>query len=102
AVGDDSRGGNTELLSRNGVVHTARRATTSICRASIPSCRRMGPLTMMNGALPPVLDDAPCKLYSGAHSAWTMATTTGMYVGRQPAMTALTATLPAEMRRWRT
>ena len=50
----------------------------TLWRASIPSCVRIGPLTTMNGALPPVLADAPCRLYAGAHKARTIATNTGM------------------------
>ena len=37
--------------------------------AFIPSAVRIGPLTTMNGALPPVLAVLPCRLNSGRHIA---------------------------------
>ena len=50
----------------------------TLCVAFISSSRRMGPLTTTNGALPPVLAVQPCSPYSGSHTAFTSAITTGM------------------------
>src|SRR5215472_2644259 len=70
--------------------------------AFIPISRRTGPLTTANGALPPVLAEQPCNPNSAAHTARTSATTTRMYSGRQPAMTAAMAIFSPLMRRRRT
>jgi len=63
---------------------------------------RIGPLTTTNGALPPVLAVHPWRPNSGAATARTHASTTGMYSGRAPAMIAAIATFSAVMRRRRT
>ena len=68
----------------------------------MPIAVRIGPLTTMNGALPPVLAVLPCRPNSGTHIACTIATTTGMYSGIPPAITAAIATFSAVMRRRRT
>ena len=67
-----------------------------------PMARRTGPLTMTSGALPPVLAALPCSRYAGSHMASTAAATTGRSSGRQPAITAFTATFSAVMTRPRT
>ena len=74
----------------------------TLCVAFIPMAVRIGPLTTMNGALPPVLAVLPCSPNSGTHIACTIATTTGMYSGSAPAITAAIATFSAVMRRRRT
>ena len=51
----------------------------------------MGPLTMMRGDVALVVPDWPWRLKAGSQAASTTARTTGKYSGRQPAMTALTA-----------
>ena len=63
---------------------------------------RIGPFTTMKGALPPVLAVLPCSPSSGWHSALMIATTTGMYSGRHPAINAAMAIFSAVMRRRRT
>jgi len=45
--------------------------------AFMPRARRMGPLTIRTGALPPVLAVAPCRRNGSSHIAWTAAATTG-------------------------
>ncbi len=56
-------------------------------------------MTTTNGALPPVLAVHPCSPNSGSHTARISATTTGMYSGLPPAMTAAIAAFSAVMRR---
>ena len=46
---------------------------------------------MTSGATASVVPDTPIRANSGSQIASTAATTTGMYSGRQPAMTALMA-----------
>jgi len=46
----------------------------------------------MSGAEKWVDEDMPCRLKAGSHAASTAASTTGRYSGRQPAITAFTAT----------
>ncbi len=53
---------------------------------------RIGPCTTINGAEKWVDVATPCRLKAGSVTAWTAASTTGRYSGRQPAITALTAT----------
>ena len=69
---------------------------------SIPSSRRTSPLTTMKTAQPPVLAVAPCRVNSSRSIAASAATTTGKCTGRQPAITALTATFSAVIARART
>src|SRR5438093_81462 len=56
------------------------------------SARRIGPLTMTRGVTASVVPDTPTRENSGSQIALTAAMTTGMYSGRQPGITALTAT----------
>src|SRR6267143_5325670 len=56
------------------------------------SARRTGPLTMTSGVTASVVPDTPTRAKSGSQIASTAASTTGRYSGRQPAITALTAT----------
>ena len=51
-----------------------------------------GPLTTIIGPEKYVVASRPCMLNSSVQAASTAASTTGRYSGRQPAMTALTAT----------
>ncbi|CAB4938425.1 unannotated protein [freshwater metagenome] len=60
-----------------------------------PSSLRIGPLTTSTGPGPPVLLVAGCTSKSGCAIARMAARTTGRYVGRHPAMTALTTIAPA-------
>ena len=50
----------------------------AMCVAFMPIAFRIGPLTTMNGALPPVDADTPCSPYPVSHNARTTASTTGM------------------------
>ena len=50
----------------------------TLCVAFIPMSVRTGPLTTMNGAVPPVLAEVPWRLYFSSHIARRTATTTGM------------------------
>src|SRR2546427_540308 len=52
---------------------------------------RAGPLTMKMGATASVVPEIPTRSNASSHIARTAATTTGMYSGRQPAITALIA-----------
>src|SRR5215813_7481113 len=52
---------------------------------------RTGPLTMKRGEGKLVVADTPWRSKASSHIASTPAMITGMYAGRQPAMTALTA-----------
>src|SRR5262245_29242081 len=52
---------------------------------------RTGPFTMKSGAALLVVADTPCRSKASSHIASTPAMTTGMYSGRHPAITALTA-----------
>ena len=56
------------------------------------SARRTGPLTMMTGPTYIVVAMTPCRQKSSSSTASTAASSTGMYSGLQPAMTALMAT----------
>ena len=58
----------------------------------MPSRSAMGPLTITTGAAPPVVAWHPARLNGVCRAAFTQATTTGKYSGRQPAITALMAT----------
>ena len=69
---------------------------------SIPISRRASPLTTTNTAQPPVLAVAPCRVNSSRSIAVSAVTTMGKCAGRQPAITALTATFSAVMARART
>ena len=90
-------------LTVRPIVALARLALASaLCVLLKPSRLRTGPLTMIRGALPPVLAVQPCMPNSGWHIALMTARTTGMYSGRQPAMTAAMATFSALMLRRRT
>ena len=55
------------------------------------SALRTGPFTMSRGATASVVPDTPTRAKAGSQIASTPAITTGMYSGRQPAMTALMA-----------
>ena len=50
----------------------------TLCVAFMPMALRTGPLTTMNGALPPVLAVLPCMLNRSWHMARSTAATTGM------------------------
>ena len=52
---------------------------------------RTGPLRMTSGEVALVVPDWPCRLKAGSQAASTIASTAGKYSGRQPAITALTA-----------
>jgi hypothetical protein len=52
---------------------------------------RIGPFTMKRGAALLVVADTPWRSKASSHIASTPAITTGMYSGRQPAITAFTA-----------
>ena len=52
-------------------------------------------------AAPPILDDGPTRLNAGSSIASVAARTTGMYSGRQPAITEFAATLPTVISRRR-
>src|SRR5262249_24325610 len=58
----------------------------------MPSRPAIGPLTMTTGAAPPVVHAVEPTWNSGWSTARTLASTTGKYSGRQPAITALAAT----------
>src|SRR5947208_1288321 len=58
----------------------------------IPSRPAIGPLTMTIGAAPPVVHAVEPTWKSGWSTARTLASTTGKYSGRQPAITAFAAT----------
>ena len=61
----------------------------------------IGPFTMDKMAAPPMLDDGPTRLNTGSNMASVAVKTTGMYSGRQPAITAFAATLPTVISRRR-
>ncbi len=67
-----------------------------------PSSRRIGPFSTTSTAQPPVLAVAPCIRKSSCIIAIQAVTTTGKCMGRQPAITALTASFSAVMARPRT
>jgi transposase InsO family protein len=56
------------------------------------SLARIGPFTITSGATASVVPETPSRQKRSSHIASTAATTTGRYSGRQPAITALTAT----------
>src|SRR5690242_437519 len=56
------------------------------------SLTRIGPFTITSGATASVVPETPSRQKRSSHIASTAATTTGRYSGRQPAITALTAT----------
>ena len=58
----------------------------------MPSRPAIGPLTMTIGAAPPVVHAVEPTWKSGWSTARTLASTTGKYSGRQPAITAFAAT----------
>ena len=72
-----------------------------LLRALMPSSCTTGPLTITSTAAPPMLDDGPTRLKGGASMASVAASTTGMYSGLQPAITALAATFSAVISRRR-
>jgi hypothetical protein len=57
----------------------------------MPMARAIGPLTMMAGVQALVVARTPCRPNTGVSAASTAVSTTGMYSGRQPAITALMA-----------
>ena len=67
----------------------------------MPSSLRIGPLTTTAWAAPARVAVVECALASGCRRARTAATTTGVYLGRQPAITAFTATFSAVTSRLR-
>ncbi len=80
------------------------RPITAVARPLLPSTlnvptapisRRMGPLSTINTAQPPVLAVAPCSRNSSRSIAVHAATTTEKCMGRQPASTAFTASFSA-------
>ena len=56
----------------------------------------------MRIAQPPVLAVAPCSRNGSCSIAVNAVTTTGKCIGRQPAITAFTASFSAVIARWRT
>ena len=60
-----------------------------------------GPFTITSTADPPMLEEGPTRLKGGASIASVAASTTGMYSGKHPAITALAATFPAVISRRR-
>src|SRR5438034_5295467 len=62
------------------------------------SALRAGPLTMKSGEWKLVVADTPWRSKASSHMASTPAMTTGMYSGRQPAITALMAIFSTEAR----
>src|SRR5262245_32258168 len=58
----------------------------------ISSVWRRGPFTITSGVTASVVPDTPTSAKSGSQIASTAASTTGRYAGRQPAITAFTAT----------
>ena len=58
-----------------------------------PIRSRIGPCTTTSGPEKWVDVETPWRLNAGSHAASTAASTTGRYSGRQPAITALVATL---------
>src|SRR5439155_1720646 len=80
----------------------SRRARPMVALARVPGPRapaaqlssivtRAGPLTMKMGATASVVPEIPTRSNASSHIARTAATTTGMYSGRQPAITAFDA-----------
>ena len=59
------------------------------------SARVIGPLTIISTAAPPVDVPGPWYAQAGSPIPFTAATTTFMYSGRHPAITALSATFSA-------
>ena len=57
----------------------------------MPSSLAIGPLTISTWPAPPVVTALPPRLNSSRSAAFIEATTTGKYSGRQPAITAFTA-----------
>jgi len=51
----------------------------------------MGPFRMTSGEAALVVPDWPCRLNTGSQAASTAVSTAGKYSGRQPAITAFTA-----------
>src|SRR3989442_8982177 len=75
------------------IVALARKPAPNTDAAQFTSrARRIGPLTMTRGVTASVVPDTPTRETSGSQIALTAAMTTGMYSGREPAITALTAT----------
>ena len=68
----------------------------------MPRSLRTGPFTTIRIAQPPVLAVAPWSRNGSRSIAVNAATTTGKCIGRQPAITALTASFSALIARWRT
>src|SRR5919109_1457598 len=67
----------------------------------IPTCWTTGPLTITRGAAGSLVACRPCTSNASSSKASTAATTTGMYSGRQPAMTALVAMASIVATPWR-
>ena len=65
---------------------------STLTPAFMPMRRRIGPLTTSTGPEKKVVASRPCMLNWLVHAASTAVSTTGRYSGRQPAITALTAT----------
>ncbi len=65
---------------------------STLPRQFMPRSWRIGPFTTNPSAMPPVLALAAWMEKPGSAMASTSASTTGRYSGRQPAMTALSAT----------
>src|SRR3990172_2189929 len=85
------------------LTHTSRSARPIVAFARQPgpktpapqltsSATRTGPLITTSGAGALVVADTPCRSKASSHTASTAASTTGRYSGRQPAITAFTAT----------
>src|SRR2546429_2314499 len=64
------------------------------------SAIRIGPPTITSGDGAFVVADTPWRSNASSHTASTAAITTGRYSGRQPAITALTATFSTVARPW--
>ena len=67
-----------------------------------PISSRIGPFSTISTAQPPVLAVAPCARNGSCIIAVQAVTTTGKCIGRQPAITALTASFSAVTARPRT
>src|SRR5436309_6164603 len=81
------------------MVALARRPGPNTPAAQLMSrAMRAGPLTMKRGEWKLVVADTPWRSKASSHMASTPAISTGMYSGRQPAMTALMAIFSTEAR----
>ena len=102
----------TPGIAAQAFIRIKRTARPMVALARLPGPNRLflelmfssfaaGPFTMDNIAEPPMLEDGPTRLNMGSNIASVAASTTGMYSGRHPAITALAATLPTVISRRR-